>query len=68
MTKQTKILTGVLAGAALGAGIALVLSAGNDNELKSRMNDWFCRLLDQSKDALNNASEKLQQRVAQIKS
>jgi gas vesicle protein len=50
MTKQTKILTGLLAGAALGAGIALILSNDKNSELKEKVSDWFSDLIESSKD------------------
>lgn len=57
MTKQTKILSGVLAGAALGAVIALVLSSNKNDELKGKVSDWFCDLFDASKDKLSGVAE-----------
>lgn len=50
MTKQTKFLTGLLAGAALGAVVALVISSKKGNELKEKVSDWLCDLLEGSKD------------------
>jgi len=52
MTKQTKILAGLLAGAALGSAIALVLSSDKSDDLKEKVGDWFCDLLNSSKDKL----------------
>lgn len=49
MTKQTKIVTGLLAGAALGAGIALLLASTKNDDLKQKASDWFCDLLSNSK-------------------
>ncbi len=54
MTKQTKILAGLLAGAALGAAIALVLASDKNDELKQKATDWFCDLLDSSKDKVSS--------------
>jgi gas vesicle protein len=56
MTKQTKILSGLLAGAALGAVVALVLSSNKNDELKGKVSDWFCDLLDVSKDKLSGVA------------
>ena len=67
MTKQTKILTGVLAGAALGAGIALILSSDKDSELKDRVSDWFADLLSSSKDKFAGVSDLVKDSIAQIK-
>lgn len=58
MTKETKILTGLLAGAAIGVGIALILSSDKDGELKEKLNDWVGNLIDRSKDAISNVSSK----------
>ena len=52
MTKQTKVLTGLLAGAALGAVVALVISSAKGNDLKEKISDWFCDILNSSKDKL----------------
>ncbi len=59
MTKQTKILAGLLAGAAVGAGIALILSSDKDGALKEKISDWACDLIDNSKKLLENSKEKL---------
>ncbi|SFH13709.1 hypothetical protein [Pedobacter insulae] len=66
MTKQTKILTGLLAGAALGAGIALVLSDKND--MKEKMSDWLCDVLSQSKGSLGKVSGLLKDALAKTSS
>ena len=52
MTKQTKILTGILAGVAVGGVIALMASSDKNDELKGKVKDWFCDLLESSKDKL----------------
>ncbi len=57
MTKQTKILAGLLAGAALGAAIALVLASDKNDELKQKATDWFCDLLDSSKDKVSSVKD-----------
>lgn len=67
MTKQTKILTGLLAGAALGATIALVLSSDKSDELKEKVSDWFCDLLNNSKDKLGAISGLLDKKVPKVK-
>ena len=66
MTKQTKILAGLLAGAALGATIALVLSADKNDELKQKATDWFCDLLDSSKDKIKSASGLVKDTLAKV--
>ncbi len=52
MTKQTKLLTGLLAGAALGAGIALILASDKNDDLKQKASDWLCDVLATSKDKM----------------
>jgi gas vesicle protein len=66
MTKQTKILAGLLAGAALGATIALVLSAYKNDELKQKATDWFCDLLDSSKDKIKSAGGLVKDTLAKV--
>ena len=67
MTKQTKILAGLLAGAALGAVVALVIASDKDDELKGKVSDWFCDLLDSSKDKLANISGTVKDKLANVK-
>lgn len=67
MTKQTKILAGVLAGAALGAVVALVIASDKDDELKGKVSDWFCDLLDNSKDKFSAVSNLVKDTVAKVK-
>jgi len=66
MTKQTKIVTGLLAGAALGAAIALVLTSDKNDELKQKANDWLCSLLASSKDNLANVGDLLKDKITKI--
>lgn len=67
MTKQTKILTGLLAGAALGAAIALVLSSDKSDDIKEKVSDWFCDLMNSSKDKLGSLSGLLNSKVSKVK-
>lgn len=67
MTKQTKIVAGVLAGAALGAAIALVLSSDKNDEMKAKVGDWFCDLLDSSKSKLGNVGDLLKGTLSKAK-
>ena len=67
MTKQTKILAGVLAGAALGAVVALVIASDKDDALKGKVSDWFFDLLDSSKDRLSSVSNLVKDAVAKVK-
>ncbi|WP_461788839.1 YtxH domain-containing protein [Pedobacter sp.] len=67
MTKQTKILGGVLAGIALGAVVALVISSDKDSHMKSKIGDWFCDLFDKSKDKLADVADMVKDKAQQIK-
>lgn len=68
MTKQTKILTGLLAGAALGAVVALVIASDKNDNLKEKIGDWFCDILDSSKDKIAGLSGTVKDTVAKVKS
>ena len=67
MTRQTKIVTGVLAGAALGTAIALILMSDKNNDLKQKANEWLCDLFDKSKDKLAKVEGLVKQRLHEIK-
>ncbi|WP_343530482.1 YtxH domain-containing protein [Pedobacter sp.] len=67
MTKQTKILSGVLAGVALGAVVAMVLSSDKHSGMKSKINDWFCDLFDKSKDKLAGVAEMVKDKADKMK-
>ncbi|MBB2146389.1 YtxH domain-containing protein [Pedobacter sp. LMG 31464] len=66
MTKQTKILTGLLAGAALGAVVALVIATDKNDELKGKVSDWFCDLLASSKDKLSTVGSLVKDNLAKV--
>ncbi|WP_379087081.1 YtxH domain-containing protein [Pedobacter sp. UC225_65] len=67
MTKQTKILTGLLAGAAVGAVVALALTSDRNDELKGKVSDWFCDLLDNSKEKLGTVGELVKNSLAKVR-
>ena len=67
MTKQTKLLTGLLAGAALGAAIALVLASDKNDVLKQKAGDWLCDLLDNSKDKMGTIGNLLAENLRKVK-
>jgi gas vesicle protein len=67
MTKQTKIITGVLAGVAIGTAIALILSSDKNDELKGKIGDWFCDLLDSSKSKLGNVTDLVKDSLTKVK-
>ncbi len=74
MTKETKIIVGVLAGAALGATIALALSSDSADDVKGKVSDWFCDLLSTSKDKISDAAgkvadvaDKVKDKISEIK-
>jgi gas vesicle protein len=67
MKKETKIIAGVLAGAALGAAVALILSTDKGGEVKDKMTDWFCDLLDASKDKLADVADQVKESIAKVR-
>lgn len=67
MKKETKIIAGVLAGAALGAAVALILSSDKTGEMKDKMSDWFCDLLDASKEKLADVTDQVKDTLAKVK-
>ncbi|MDQ0637216.1 gas vesicle protein [Pedobacter sp. W3I1] len=67
MTKETKIIVGVLAGAALGATIALALSSDSTSDLKGKVSEWLADILDASKDKLTGLAEKATSVVDKVK-
>jgi gas vesicle protein len=68
MTKETKIIAGVLAGAALGVAVALILSSDKEGDLKEKVTDWFTDLLDSSKDKLSDLTDKAKDTISGLKS
>ncbi|MBO9672604.1 MAG: YtxH domain-containing protein [Sphingobacteriaceae bacterium] len=67
MKKETKIIVGVLAGAALGATIALALSSDSTSDLKNKVSDFFADLLDASKDKLAGLTNKAASVAGKVK-
>lgn len=67
MKKETKIIAGVLAGAALGAAIALILSSDKTGDVKDKMSDWFCDLLDASKEKLADVTDQVKDTIAKVR-
>lgn len=67
MTKQAKILTGILAGVAVGGVIALMASSDKNDELKGKVKDWFCDLLESSKDKLGPVTDLVKDTMTKIK-
>lgn len=67
MTKQTKIMTGLLAGAALGTAIALILASDKNDALKQKASDWFCDLLANSKNQMGAIGNLLTENLAKVK-
>lgn len=67
MTKQTKILAGVLAGVALGAVVALVITSDKDDQLKGKVTDWLGELLDSSKDKFGSVSDLVKDTLGKAK-
>jgi len=67
MKKETKIIAGVLAGAALGVAVALILSSDKEGDLKEKVTDWFCDLLDSSKDKLADVTDKVKDSISGLR-
>lgn len=67
MKKETKIIAGVLAGAALGVAVAIILSSDKEGDLKEKITDWFCDLLDSSKEKLSDASDKVKDSISGLR-
>jgi gas vesicle protein len=67
MTKQTKIITGLLAGVAVGSAIALVMASDKNHPLKQKASDWFCDLLENSKGKLGSVKTLLNDSLAKVK-
>ncbi|MNK05742.1 YtxH-like protein [compost metagenome] len=67
MKKETKIIAGVLAGAALGAAIALILSTDKGGDVKDKMSDWFCDLLDASKEKLADVTDQVKDTISKVR-
>lgn len=65
--KQKMILTGVLAGVAIGGVIALMLSSNKNDSLKEKVGDWFCDLLENSKDKFGPVASLVKDSMAKIK-
>lgn len=67
MKKETKIIAGLLAGAALGAAVALILSSDKNGEMKDKVSDWFCDLIDSSKDKLADVTDKVRDTISKAR-
>lgn len=67
MTKQTKILSGVLAGIALGAVVAMVLSSDKNSDMKNKINDWLCDITRKSKDKLSGVADMVKEKADKMK-
>lgn len=66
MKKETKIIAGVLAGAALGAAVALILSSDKSSDMRGKMTDWLCDLIDSSKDKLAGVTDKVKDTFSKV--
>lgn len=67
MKKETKIIAGLLAGAALGAAVALILSSDKSGDMKDKVSDWFCDLLDSSKEKLVDVADHVKDTIAKVR-
>lgn len=68
MTKETKIIAGLLAGAALGAAVVLLLASDKGDDVKERMSDWLCDLMDASKDKLAGVGDRVKDTLSKVQS
>jgi len=66
MTKETKIVAGLLAGAALGAAVALIISSDKSGNLKESVSDWLADVIDASKDRLASASDTVKDSISKV--
>ena len=66
MTKETKIIAGLLAGAALGAAVALIISGDKGGEFKESVSDWLADVIDASKDRLANATDTVKDSISKV--
>ena len=64
MTKETKIIAGLLAGAALGAAVALILSTDKGESIKEDVTDWLADLIDSSKDKLGDVADSVKDKFS----
>lgn len=67
MKKETKIIAGVLAGAALGAAIALILASDENEEMKDKVSNWFCDLIDASKDKIAGVTDQVKDTISKVR-
>lgn len=67
MTKETKIVAGLLAGAALGAAVALILSTDKGDDLKESVSEWLADLIDASKDKIASATSSAKDVISKVK-
>ena len=64
MKKETKIIAGLLAGAALGAAVALILSSDKGESIKEDVTDWLSDLIDSSKDKLATVADAVKDKIS----
>lgn len=67
MKKETKIIAGVLAGAALGAAVALILSSDKTGDMKDKMSEWFSDLMEASKEKLADVTDQVRETIAKVR-
>ena len=66
MTKETKIIAGLLAGAALGAAVALIISGDKGGDFKESVSDWLADVIDASKDRIANATDTVKDSISKV--
>ncbi len=65
MTKETKIIAGILAGAALGAAVALILSTDKGEDIKGSVADWLADIVDASKEKIAGVTSSVKETVSE---
>lgn len=65
--KQRLMVAGLLAGAAVGATVALILWSNKNNSIKQKANSWFSSLLENSKEKLGSVKNIVKPNLAKVK-
>jgi len=66
MKNETKIIAGVVAVAAIGAAVGLVLAATKKDTLTEKISAWFWEFLDKSKEKLIETADNVKDTIVKI--
>lgn len=66
MTKQSKIVAGVLAGVAVGAAVGLLLYTDRNNGINERISNLFSNLMLTGKDKISDLADKVRTQVSGV--